>query len=257
MPYYGLEQVQRASQIQTLRMSQQQIQSMKMLAMNAQELRTEIYKEVEKNPALEIVNDPFASGMTTVKKISTLPIDYTHLGRSSASGEEASDDFQSMLENSADMRESLQDHLMEQLNLLRLSPSEQELGKRLIYNLDNNGYHILAPISLLDRNDPLQNEVMLNKLIAILQGMDPVGICCINVEESLYIQALATDNAPDLALFILDGHLDFLDPPLVQSVIKKINNFIVSRHKMVFAEGIHTEDNGRSKFIPDKDSDFS
>ena len=45
---FSFEQVQRASQIQTQRLNQQQIQSLKILAMSSQDLAKEIYSAVEK-----------------------------------------------------------------------------------------------------------------------------------------------------------------------------------------------------------------
>ncbi|MCI1207990.1 MAG: RNA polymerase factor sigma-54 [Treponema sp.] len=234
MAYYGLEQVQRNSQIQTQRMSQQQIMSLKMLAMNSQDLRAEIYKEAEKNPALEITEDLESTGIKTVKKVSSRLSDYTRIGRTSAAGETASDNFQDMLENRADASETLQDHLMEQFLLIKLTPSEQNLGKNVIYNLDDNGYHILAPVSLLDKKDPAQNAAMLDKILKIIQQLDPPGVGCTNLEESLYLQAENTGKASELALFILDGHLDFLNPPIVSSIIRKIENFAKQQQQMIF-----------------------
>ena len=55
----GFSQQQKTTQIQAQRMSQKQIQSLKLLSMDAEDLRQEILSQVEKNPALEIVSDNF------------------------------------------------------------------------------------------------------------------------------------------------------------------------------------------------------
>ena len=52
-------QIQKASQKQIQRMSQKQIQAVRFLTLGSRELRDEIYKAVEENPALEIVEDSF------------------------------------------------------------------------------------------------------------------------------------------------------------------------------------------------------
>ena len=51
-------QRQAQSQKQIQKMSQVQIQAMNYLAMTSRDLRQEIFKAVEENPALEIVADP-------------------------------------------------------------------------------------------------------------------------------------------------------------------------------------------------------
>ncbi len=246
----GFEQIQNMSQIQTQRMSQQQIQSMKMLGMNVFDLRKEIYKEIEKNPALEIKNDPLVSGVQNVKKITNSHTDYTRLGNSSAAGEEASENFQQMLENAIDTRESLQEHLLSQLYVMHISDIEKQTGEKLIYNLDNHGHHILAPVSLFDKFNSSFNQLILNKMIKIIQFFDPVGTCCSNVEESLCIQAQfkileiqkESQKLPEhLIYFILNGHLDFLNPPLPDKIKRKIDKFILSYNNLKFTPSFSGE----------------
>ena len=58
MASISVKQQQKLSQLQSMRLTQHQIFALKMLAMGAMELRSEIYKQAEDNPALEIVSDP-------------------------------------------------------------------------------------------------------------------------------------------------------------------------------------------------------
>ena len=60
MSEVGLSQTQRTSQIQTQLMSQKQILALKLIGMGSQELRDEIIRQAEENPAIEIIRDPFA-----------------------------------------------------------------------------------------------------------------------------------------------------------------------------------------------------
>ena len=53
-----MTQAQQQVQKQVQKLSQVQIQALKFLAMNSRDLRDEIYKAIEENPALEIVFDP-------------------------------------------------------------------------------------------------------------------------------------------------------------------------------------------------------
>ena len=199
MSDFAQRQTQSQKQIQKL--SQIQIQALKFLAMNSRELREEIFKAVAENPALEIVNNSEKSSAQLQKEYSR---------QTSAAGSEAADANQRVLEAQADRGETLQQHLMAQLDLMKISRDEYELSQKLIYNLDENGCYgsMLAPETLLDKSRPAQNKKMLERCLDLVQRMDPVGTCCRTLEESLFVQARIAGDAPPLALFILDGHLD-------------------------------------------------
>ena len=216
------------SQIQT--MSQKQIQALNMLAMGTSDLVTEIYREAEQNPALEV------QGNETAVKLLKRKSQNTGLLKTSSfvslSSKQASDAFSKALESAEDLRETLQEHLLKQLRVEHLKKNEEELGERLIYNLSEKGFHVLSPLSLLDKNDGEQDEVFLNKVMSIIQSLEPEGCCTLNSAESLLVQARLKGNAPSLALFILNGHLDFLDPPVASRALKKIRSFLNEQKKM-------------------------
>lgn len=217
-----LSHVQKQSQKQVQKFSQVQIQGMSFLEMNSLDLRDEILKAASENPALKIVSDKFAHG-----------------GNS-----EASDKYQKALEATEAYGETLQEHLLHQLYSINLSEDEKELSEKLIYNLDENGFYgsNLAPEFLLNRSRPAQNVAMLNRCMDRIQKMDPVGTCCKNAEESLLVQAKLDDEAPVLALFLLDGHLEFLNPPEPVSILRKVEEFQTAWHKKAFASKLAIDD---------------
>ena len=221
-------QRQSPSQKQLQKMSQVQIQAMNYLAMTSRDLRQEIFKAVEENPALEIVSDPKKS----------LRDEYS--ARTSSAASLASDSNQLALEAQADRGESLQQHLMAQLDLTKISRDEYELCQKLIYYLDANGCYgsMLAPESLLDKVRPAQNKKMLDRCIDRIQRMDPIGTCCRTLEESLFVQARIAGDAPPLALFILDGQLELLSPPQADRVLKNLKEYQKAWHSKKFAPEI-------------------
>ena len=226
-----LAQRQTQSQKQIQKMSQVQIQALKILAMNSRDLRQEIYRAVEENPALEIVSE-------SEKKSARLQNEYSN--RTTSSGAEAADANQRALEAQADRGETLQQHLMAQLELMKIPRDEYELCQKLIYNLDENGCYgsSLAPETLFDKSRPAQNKKMLERCLDRIQRMDPVGTCCRTLEESLLIQARIAGDAPQLALFILDGHLELLSPPQPEKVLKKLLEYKKAWHSKKFAPEI-------------------
>lgn len=196
-----MQQVQGITQRQSQRqlLLQSQIEAISLLSLSGEELNAAIRNAVHENPALSFARPP--SEAARFKETASV----------TKEGEEASARFQAAYENVAGEGETLQSHLLFQLDVMHLNRDEAELGKRLIQNLDGNGYHTLDPAALLDKKRPGQNAAMLRRMISMIQAMDPEGTCCNNMEESLLVQArLKGTAAPPLALFILDGHIDAL-----------------------------------------------
>ena len=218
-PNPALELRQEQKQIQKL--SQVQITALNYLAMENEALRDVIYKAVSDNPALEIVRES-SGGRETFSTRGT---------------SETSDRFQQIIENQEDYGETLQAHLLHQLNAMKISDEENELCTRLIYNLDKNGFYgsMLSPETFLPRKNPQAERALLDRCLKMVQALDPVGTCCKTPEESLLVQAQLSDEPDALALFILDGHLDFLDPPEPSKINRKLISFRDAWHKKAFA----------------------
>ena len=223
-----LEQHQVQKQIQKL--SQFQIMALNYLTMENSTLRDEIFREVNNNPALEIVREPKASLQRETS--------FDGFGQSSSYGNsETSDNFQQLLENQENYGETLQEHLLHQLNSMNLKPDEAKLCRSLIYNLDKNGFYgsMRSPETFLAHKNPAAERELLEHCLKIVQALDPVGTCCRTPEESLLVQAQLEENPDQLAVFILDGHLDFLTPPEPEKILRKLIDFKESWHKKAFA----------------------
>lgn len=218
------QQSARQVQSQKQKISQTQIRALKYLEMGSQDLRDEIFKVISENPAIEIVKDPLEFRTKTNSQ---------ERRKTSGDGEK----LQRALENTEDRTETLQAHLMHQLNSMNLSKDEIEVSKKLIYNLDKNGFYgsSISPLTLLDHSHSSQTVGLLNRCIERIQAMDPVGTCCKNWEESLLVQAKLSEDATPLTLFILDGHMEMLEPPEPAKVYSKLLQFQENWHKKSFA----------------------
>lgn len=249
-----LSQSQKTSQKQIQKLSQIQIQSLKYLAMNSADLVNEIYNEIEKNPVLEISEEDFSKGIESLNESEKKYLrdssnynDYNQDETISFNSQEKSDAFQSFIENKADVKEFLAEHLLKQFELLDLPENQMILGKKLIYNLNQKGYHILAPVSFL--NYDVDKDEDLQKVMNIIQNLEPCGCCCQNVSESLLIQAKAFGNASELTIFLLSDHLDFLVSLQSSKILKRIHEFLkeeseksFSKENFAFLESITEED---------------
>ncbi|MBR4374970.1 MAG: RNA polymerase factor sigma-54 [Treponema sp.] len=247
-------QSQKMKQTQTMRLSQKQIQSLNLLAMGREELVSEINRFAQKNPALEINVSESSDADTELSFVSKSNkfdsfSDYEKYSSSTSRfSSEMSDNFQSALESSVDSRESLSDHLLHQLNSMDISEEKNIFCTKLIENLDKNGFHILSVDSIFKG----KKEEFKDECLKIVRNLDPVGTCCMNSFESLKIQAeiIAEEKyVPECALFILDGHLDFLEPPQIPKITKKLNRFLETQRSLKFAN-----EEQKTKPVP---SDFS
>lgn len=227
----SLDLTQRQGQRQIQKLSQLQITALKYLTMGNEDLRAEIYREAGENPAIEIVADSWNSkkGMESFGQKEEYSSRYNNYA--------ASDAYQQILENHEDYGETLQMHLLHQLNSMKISDEENDLCTRLIYNLDKNGFYgsMLSPESFLPKKNPAAEKKLLERCLKIVQALDPVGTCCRTPEESLLVQGRLAENPDPLALFILDGHLDFVNPPEPARISHKLNDFRNAWHKKAFA----------------------
>ena len=222
------------AQTQTMRLNQRQIQSLRLLSLGTEELVEEIGRFSERNPALE-VEGAESAGDVGVEKSHGFDgfSDYEKYSSSSGRDDE-SDMFQAALESNADDRETLSEHLLHQLLSMNISEEKREYCRRLIENLDGNGFHILAVESIFKG----MSRAFMEKCLDIVQRLDPVGTCCANYEESLFVQAkIASEEmrVPKAALFILNGRFEMLNPPQVQKITRKVNRYIESQRGLKFA----------------------
>lgn len=208
-------------QFQTQKLSQNQLQSLKILAMGTEELRGEIYLAAAKNPALEIEIDSSFDDAPDFQNADGSDGGF-EFSKKKYSDEE-SDKFQRVLESSADERKSLYDHLSHQFLSVPHSAAQEKLGLKIIHNLDSRGFHILSPYSLADKKNPKETARLVEETVAQIQQLDPVGTACKDFRESLFVQAKIRGDAPECALFILDGNFDLLSPPQIQKIQKKVN----------------------------------
>lgn len=203
---------------------------MNLLAMGSTDLREEIYRQAEENPALEVRE---RGSSLSKKKTGSNRTDTTRVtGNVSQTAQEASNSYQQALESKQEFRKSLKEDLLSQLHMEDLSKEEMDLGEKLIYNLSDKGFHMLSPVSFIDKGHPEQKTEMLNKIISLIQSFSPEGCCTKNSEESLYVQARLKDKNQHLALFILNGRLDFINPPLADRATKKIISYLAEQKKM-------------------------
>jgi len=191
------------------------------MAMPIQELKTTIREELEKNPALEIIEEKADESLETAERQNE---DYDIFENSSDPGytrrldEEASDSKRRFMEGALSRPENLHDHLIWQLRLQPIDPEAFRVGELLIQNLDDNGFHIEDPNILVKGAD--KNYVP--AMVELIRSLDPVGTCTADYKESLTVQASLNPETPENTEELLVNYLDLLEKSKYADIARKM-----------------------------------
>lgn len=103
---------------------------------------------------------------------------------------------------------TMTDHLLEQLNYLRLSDRQKKIGEYLIWNIRDDGYldETLSLHSVADIFEVTSADV--EEVLRKIQFFDPVGIAARNLQECLQVQLEDMDEPHELALNIIQHHFE-------------------------------------------------
>ncbi len=133
---------------------------------------------------------------------------------SSSQAASSNDDFDFESRNS--VTESLQDHLLWQLNLTRMSDVDRSIGMAIIDAVDDHGRLTQSPEQLHNSFNKDNPDIELDEVVAVLHGIqqfDPPGVAALDLQECLMIQLnqLSSDT-PWLkeAKNVIDRHLSLL-----------------------------------------------
>ncbi len=210
-------------QEQRLKMTPQLYQAIKIMALPLQELRTSIQDELERNPALEMIEDN--SLVSLDEKAGELKDDYDYFDNSSDPGyslkkrNNIEDSKRNFIEGVLTRPESLHDHLLWQLRLQPINEEYYRIGELLILNLDNNGFHIEPPESLVKESE----LKILEEMKALINKFDPVGVCATGYQEALLIQIENHAKALPGSYKVVELHLKLLEKEKYKDIARAMH----------------------------------
>lgn len=202
------------------KLSPQQIQLMKLIQLPTQAFEQRLKQELEENPALDTGKDePIADEFDDFDNSAdefddNETIDADDINVDEYLSDDEIPDYRTQANNySSDDEEknvpyaagtSFTQHLINQLNTFRLSDQEEEIAYFLVGSVDESGY---IRRSLADITDDLaltQNiyttEDEVEKVLKIVQQLDPAGVGARNLQECLSIQLHRKEQHPDIEL---------------------------------------------------------
>jgi RNA polymerase sigma-54 factor len=247
---FEIRQVQKLSQ--QLVMTPQLQQAIKLLQLSRIELEEMVGKELEENPALEEGPTEEADGgeaqraaaqenapaelteqianreLSTVDKIGTLDwqeyLDtHSNSMHGSLTAEAGSEDGDSppSWENSLTKKTSLEDHLLWQLRLSKITEQESSIGLYIIQNLDENGYLTLTVDEVCAATE--STSPVVEALLKRIQFFDPVGVAARDLRECLLVQMENLGLSETLAATIVSKYLSFLESKRYERLAKDLN----------------------------------
>lgn len=183
------------SQTLKLKLTPELKQAIDILQYSSQELVDFIQLKTIENPILEISE----SSIENIFNCHHTPSNYSY----NKDTEYDPFDFYS------DTRISLEEYLIEQIMLLKnLSPLQIKIFKFLIGNLNTDGYLEINSADASYYLSVSENEV--NRIINLLQTLEPIGVGARNLMDCLLIQMRANKQNQSLAYSIVENHLEDL-----------------------------------------------
>ena len=203
------------------KLSPQQIQLMKLIQLPTQAFEQRISQELEENPALEggkdekdtLENDEFDNDEfddyddgnevieTDINVDDYLSDDETPSYKLSANNYSADDEEK---ETPFASGTSFNQYLLQQLNTYRLDDEAFEIAQFLIGSVDESGYIRRDIEDIVDDLAFTQNiytsKERIEKVLGIVQELDPAGVGARNLQECLLIQLKRKEEEPSVQL---------------------------------------------------------
>ena len=227
------------------KLAPQQIQLMKLIQLHTLEFQEELERELEENPALEVVKEDSGDE----DDFSSLDSDYESEGSESidtdfdvdeylyddepsyktASSNFSADDEDFDNESLLTEGQSLYDYLMEQIHLSSIDDEDLKIAEYIIGNLDNDGYlrrEIKAIVDDLAFSQGIYTtqEKVKEILENYVQKLDPAGVGARDLQECLLLQIekkVSRDQSVILAGNILRHQFDALTNKHYGKIINK------------------------------------
>jgi RNA polymerase sigma-54 factor len=247
-------------QTQSLMITPQLQQAIKLLTLTHLEMTTLISQEMVENPMLEEIDgevdaipqeesrEEIDAKEATTENFSGPELiegskenfdweSYTDSFSSSTSSspnmkESTSPDDLPSYENMISKGQSLHEHLEWQLRMENLTQEKLNFCLDIIGNIDDDGYLEIPFDEIIGRHPKLdQDEV--TRLLGMVQHLDPVGCAAQNIQECLGIQARILPDRSPLVELIIERNLRDLEK---KDYVKIAKDFGVSKEKVKDAE---------------------
>lgn len=218
------------SQVLQQKLSPQAIQAQLLLTIPTLALDQEIKKQLEDNPMLEDTKEETEAEAAAETAAKQEADNYTFENNYSYSGGSSSRDVSDRTEYLLDKGPRLRETPIEQLYKVGIETEGIVIGEEILGNLDDDGYlrinldEIILAIKEKFGYDVSPDEV--EKVLKIVQKLDPPGIAARNLQECLSIQleeADISDEDRGLCLIMINDYFDEFSHKHFEKLSKLLN----------------------------------
>lgn len=223
-------------------------QSLELLQLPILELRQLLQKELLLNPTLEerpldaqpleVETQETVAGTDDQKELN-FKDDFEALSRMDDEWREYFRQEQEPYDSAAEKRRnfffdslvqqpSMQEHLVQQLDVTALSEADHTLGELLIGNINEDGY-LMPGIEELASNTG-SDATRMKDILELIHDFDPVGVGARDLKECLLIQLERLGNGESLAAAIVRDHLETLGHKKFSDVARALNVSVEEVH---------------------------
>jgi RNA polymerase sigma-54 factor len=226
----GMKQSMNLSQ--TLRMTPQLQQAIKLLQLSRMELETAVRKELEENPILEESTDlKDEDGVRAEDQVMPMEGQEAAAEGAAAQDPQRQDEFEwenyldnqykppqgasgsneeiMNYENVISTTETLHDHLNWQMHLYGFNDEEEGLASILISYIDDDGY-IKVPLAQIAQDENVDLKE-LEDTLPFVQEFDPPGVGARDLQDCLMIQARHLQEDTNDLILLIKNHLKDLE----------------------------------------------
>src|SRR4030081_482041 len=219
----GMHQTQNLSLQQVL--APQLQQSLLILQAPLLELRNLVQQEMETNPVLEELADPpnpdappesetppaednFKEEFDKLAKLDEEWRDYMAQSSSYSGRSQEAEEKRQFFFDSIATQETLQQHLMGQLNQTALNADDRKTAELTIGNIDDNGFLQTTPEEMALNTGIAQEEF--ENMLTLIQSFYPPGVGARDLRECLLIQLKREGKQGSLEYKIISDHMQDL-----------------------------------------------
>lgn len=234
---------------QTLRMTPQLQQAIKLLQLSRMELETEVRKELEENPILEEVMELKEDDLKVTKEAAA-EVEKTQ--EPSQDDLRRDDDFnwenyyeansKPLMQNShvndeimnyenvMTMQQTLHDYLHWQVKMAGFNEEEEKLATILIDYMDDDGY-IKTDFAQIAEDEQVTVQD-LEETLPFVQEFDPPGVGARDLKECLIIQARHLEEDTHDLVTLIQNHLKDLEKKHFDAISKTMNIPVGDVHEL-------------------------
>lgn len=218
---------------QSLSMTPQLQQAIRLLQLSSVELQQEIQENIDTNPLLEraeesntelSANDESTTESGSTDDANVIPEElnldtdwdevYDPAWKTSNSHSETS--ASDLIDTIHSKPSTLKDHIQEQVDLSQLSPIDKEIASTIISYIDANGFLTETATQIFESLEEklLIEEDEVDAVLQFIQSLDPIGIGARSLSEALLLQLKHYYQQHELytaAKKLLEKHLDLIE----------------------------------------------